>query len=38
MADAMMLAFAREHHANLVTTDSGFDGIEGVTVFPKTKP
>jgi predicted nucleic acid-binding protein len=35
MADAMMLAFARENHADLVTTDSGFEGIAGVTVFPK---
>jgi len=39
MADAMMLAFARESGADLVTTDSGFDGIPGVTLFPKkTKP
>ena len=35
MADAMMLAFARENDAILVTTDSGFDGIAGVTIFPK---
>lgn len=35
MADAMMLAFARENGATLVTTDSGFDGIAGVTVFSK---
>jgi toxin FitB len=35
MADAMMLAFAREHRADLVTTDSGFEGIAGVTVFSK---
>jgi toxin FitB len=37
MADAMMLAFARENGADLVTTDSGFEGIAGVTVFPKKK-
>jgi len=35
MADAMMLAFARAHRADLITTDSGFDGIAGVTVFSK---
>jgi predicted nucleic acid-binding protein len=35
MADSMMLAFAREYDATLVTTDSGFDGIAGVTVFSK---
>jgi len=35
MADAMMLAFAREHRAEFVTTDSGFEGLAGVTVFPK---
>ena len=39
MADAMMLAFARENDAILVTTDSGFDGIAGVTIFSKkSKP
>jgi toxin FitB len=35
MADSMMLAFARENDAALVTTDSGFEGISGVTVFSK---
>jgi toxin FitB len=35
MADSMMLAFARERRAILVTTDSGFDGIAGVTLFSK---
>lgn len=35
MADAMMLAFARENAATLVTTDAGFEGLEGVTVFAK---
>ena len=39
MADAMMLAFARENHAQLATTDSGFEGLAAVTVFSKkTKP
>ena len=33
MADAMMLAFARANRADLVSTDSGFDGIAGVTLF-----
>ncbi len=38
MADAMMLAFARAHGADLMTTDAGFEGIAGVTVFSeKTK-
>lgn len=35
MADSMMLAFARENDATLVTTDSGFEEIAGVTVFSK---
>jgi toxin FitB len=35
MADAMMLAFARENRADLVTTDAGFEGLPGVTVFSK---
>lgn len=35
MADSMMLACARAHRAELVTTDSGYSGIEGVTVFSK---
>jgi len=38
MADAMMLAFARQHDAELVTTDSGFRGLAGVTVFSKKRP
>lgn len=37
MADSMMLAFARENDATLVTTDSGFEGLPGVTVFSKKK-
>jgi predicted nucleic acid-binding protein len=35
MADAMVLAFARENRADLLTTDAGFDGLSGVTVFRK---
>lgn len=35
MADAMMLAFARENRVDLITTDSGFEGLAGVTVFSK---
>jgi len=35
MADAMMLAFARENGADLVTTDSGLEGLPGVLVFSK---
>lgn len=35
MADSMMLAVARAYHAELLTTDSGFEGIPRVTVFPK---
>jgi len=37
MADSMMLAFARAYRAELVTTDSGFEGIAGVTVFSKKR-
>jgi predicted nucleic acid-binding protein len=37
MADSMMLAAARAHRAELVTTDAGFDGIPGVTVFSKKR-
>ena len=37
MADSMMLAVAKTHHAQLVTTDVGFAGIEGVTVFAKKR-
>ena len=35
MADAMMLALARLNHAELLTTDSGFEGVPGVTIFSK---
>jgi len=38
MADAIMLAVARAFEAELMTTDSDFEGIEGVTVLPKKKP
>lgn len=35
MADSMMLAVARANNAQLATTDSGFEGIDGVIVFSK---
>ncbi|HEX6099165.1 MAG TPA: type II toxin-antitoxin system VapC family toxin [Thermoanaerobaculia bacterium] len=35
MADSMILAVARVNDAHLATTDSGFEGIPGVTVFSK---
>lgn len=35
MADSMILATARVHDAQLMTTDAGFTGIEGVTIFSK---
>ncbi len=34
MADAILLATARTHNAELITTDSDFAGIEGVTCLP----
>jgi predicted nucleic acid-binding protein len=37
MADSMMLAVARAYDAELATTDAGFSGIDGVTVFSKKK-
>jgi predicted nucleic acid-binding protein len=37
MADSMMLVLARAFDAELVTTDSGFEGIAGVTVFSKKR-
>ncbi|MEO6260365.1 MAG: type II toxin-antitoxin system VapC family toxin [Thermoanaerobaculia bacterium] len=37
MADSMMLAVAKTHNAQLMTTDAGFAGIEGVTVFSKKR-
>ena len=36
MADSIMLATARAHDSELVTGDSDFKGIEGVTVFAKS--
>ena len=35
-ADSMMLAFARENHADLITTESGFEGLTGAIVFSET--
>jgi predicted nucleic acid-binding protein len=35
MADSMMLAVARANNAQLATTDSGFEGIDGVILFSK---
>jgi predicted nucleic acid-binding protein len=37
MADSMMLAAARIHDAELVTTDAGFDGLPSVTIFSKKR-
>jgi predicted nucleic acid-binding protein len=37
MADSMMLAVAQSNGAELVTTDSGFEGIAGVTIFSKKR-
>jgi predicted nucleic acid-binding protein len=37
MADSMMLAAARAQNAELVTTDAGFNGISGVTIFSKKR-
>jgi toxin FitB len=36
MADAMMLAVARANDSQLATTDSRFEGIEGVLLFAKS--
>lgn len=35
MADSIMLAVARANASQLATTDSGFEGIEGVLLFSK---
>ena len=35
MADSMMLAVARANNSQLATTDSGFEGIDGVALFSK---
>jgi len=37
MADSMMLAAAQANHAELMTTDAGFEGVPGVTVFSKKR-
>ena len=37
MADSMMLAAARTNNAQLMTTDAGFEGIDGVTVLARKK-
>ncbi len=37
MADSIVLAVARAYDAELVTTDAGFEGISGVTLFPKKR-
>ena len=37
MADAMMLAFARVNGVELLTTDSDFEGLSGVTIFTKRR-
>jgi len=33
MADSMMLAAAQANNAELLTTDAGFEGVRGVTIF-----
>jgi len=38
MADAIILATARAHDAEVLTTDSDFAGVDGVTVFSKKQP
>jgi len=38
MADAIILATARAHDAQIFTTDSDFEGLEGATVFSKRSP
>ena len=35
MADAIILATARLHEAEVVTSDADFDGVPGVTYIPK---
>lgn len=37
MADSMMLAAAQANSAELVTTDAGFEGVPGVTIFSKKR-
>lgn len=36
-ADSMMLAAAQANSAELVTTDAGFEGVAGVTIFSKKR-
>ena len=38
MADALILATARAHHAQLVSSDADFENIEGVAYLPKPRP
>lgn len=38
MADAMILATAQCHHAELVTSDAHFQGFKGVRFHPKRRP
>jgi predicted nucleic acid-binding protein len=37
MADSMMLSVAYSNAAELVTTDAGFEGVPGVTIFSKKR-
>ncbi|HUP62264.1 MAG TPA: type II toxin-antitoxin system VapC family toxin [Thermoanaerobaculia bacterium] len=37
MADAIVLATARLHDAEIVTSDVDFEGVSGVTYIPKSK-
>jgi len=37
MADALILATARAHHAQLVSSDADFENIEGVAYLPKPR-
>lgn len=38
MADAIVLATARLHDAEVITSDADFQGVPGVTYIPKLKP
>jgi predicted nucleic acid-binding protein len=38
MADALILATARLHRAELVTSDVDFEAVPGVTYWPKPRP
>lgn len=37
LADSVVLAVARKHHAILWTQDADFEGVEGVKYFPKKR-